>query len=389
MPVQDGRLTRRTWLSAPAALLWREGLEISTAIPSGNVVVESITGAAARIRQDLRDTEGDWFWWCFEVSGAAAGKVRFEFTGSDVIGTRGPAVSSDGGLNWRWLGRETVQGKSFTYEFDPMAARTRFAFAMPYTEAELRRFLRGRGTIQVEEHCRTNKGRTTERLRFGSGGKTARKVLLTARHHACECMASYALEGLVEAALDNRWLRENADFAVIPFMDKDGVEDGDQGKNRRPRDHNRDYDGESVPASVRANREWVPHWGNGSLAFALDMHCPWIRGENNEHIYFVGSSDGEIAKEMEIYSRILERVNRGPLPYKAAGNIAFGTAWNKPSNYAQGMSFAHWVRSLPGIRMGGTIEIPYANCGDADVTQSTARAFGHALAAALSEYLRK
>lgn len=104
----------------------------------------------------------------------------------------------------------------------------------------------------------------------------------------------------MEAALEDRWLRENADFVVIPFMDKDGVEEGDQGKNRRPRDHNRDYDGESVPASVRANREWVPHWGNGSLAFALDMHCPWIRGENNEHIYFVGSPDAEITKEMEI-----------------------------------------------------------------------------------------
>jgi len=384
----DG-LTRRAWLSAPAALLWREGVEISAAIPAGNVLVESIAGGTARIRQDLRDTEGDWFWWCFEVSGAGPGTLRFEFTGSDVIGTRGPAVSTDGGLNWRWLGREAVEGKSITYEFGPMAPRTRFAFAMPYTEAELLRFLRGRSAIRVEEQCRTNRGRTTERLRFGSGAKAARKVLLTARHHACECMASYSLEGLMEAALEDRWLRANADFAVIPFMDKDGVEEGDQGKNRRPRDHNRDYDGESVHASVRANREWVPQWSDGSLAFALDLHCPHIRGENNEHIYFVGSPDGGIAKEMDTYSRILERLNRGPLPYRAAGNIAFGTAWNKSSNYAQGASFAHWVRGIPGIRMGGTIEIPYANCGAVDVTQTTARAFGHALAAALREYLRR
>lgn len=62
-------------------------------------------------------------------------------------------------------------------------------------------------------------------------------------------------------------------------MDKDGVEDGDQGKNRLPHDHNRDYTGESIYASVRASRDFVPHWSVGRLKFALDMHCPYILGK--------------------------------------------------------------------------------------------------------------
>jgi hypothetical protein len=376
-------------LAAPVAV-WLQGgrVEIDASIPAGNIVVESIAAGDARIRQDLRDTEGDWFWWCFQVRGTGAEMMRFQFTGSDVIGTRGPAISTDHGLNWRWLGRGSVDGASFVHRFDPRIPATRFAFAMPYTESELRRFLRGRKGVRVEALCQTKRGRTAERLRLGSASPTAMKVLLTARHHCCECMASYAMEGLLEAALEDRWLSRNVAFAVIPFVDKDGVEDGDQGKNRRPRDHNRDYDGESVHATVRAIRDWVPEWGAGRLAFALDMHCPWIRGEHNEEIYFPGGEDPRNWGEISKFAGLLEKLNRGPLPYSTASNLPFGTAWNTAANHKQGMSFARWAAGLRGIRAAGTIEIPYANCDGVDVTAHSARAFGHSLAAALREYLR-
>ena len=72
-----------------------------------------------------------------------------------------------------------------------------------------------------------------------------RYLVLTARHHACESMASHVLEGILSGVLADddcgrRW-REGWQVVAAPFMDKDGVEDGDQGKNRRPHDHNRDY----------------------------------------------------------------------------------------------------------------------------------------------------
>jgi hypothetical protein len=379
-------LSRRAFLAAPLAA---PALTVDAGIPAGNIVVEGVAGDEVRVRQDLRDTEGDWFWWCFRARGAGNRAVRFQFTGSDVMGTRGPAVSTDGGWNWRWLGRGAVEGKGFTYRFDPKAAETQFAFAMPYTERNLRRFLKGRGGIRGETLCVTRKGRAAERLRFGAAGASAMKVLLTARHHCCECMASYALEGLMEAALDDRWLRSAVSFAAIPFVDKDGVEDGDQGKNRRPRDHNRDYDGESVHATVRALREWAPQWSGGRLAFALDLRCPWIRGDHNEDIYFPGGEDRRNWAEVSRFAALLEKGNRGPLPYATRNNLPFGTAWNTAANYKQGMSFARWAASLPGMRAAGTIEIPYANCGAVDVTAESARGLGHELARALREYLQR
>ena len=71
--------------------------------------------------------------------------------------------------------------------------------------------------------------------------KPRRKMLITCRHHCCEMMANYMVEGILEEALMNSSFRKMYEVSAVPFADKDGVMDGDQGKNRRPRDHARDY----------------------------------------------------------------------------------------------------------------------------------------------------
>ena len=51
-------------------------------LPAGNVVVEGISGDTVRLRQDLRDTAGEWFYWAFRVTGAAGRTLTFDFTRS-------------------------------------------------------------------------------------------------------------------------------------------------------------------------------------------------------------------------------------------------------------------------------------------------------------------
>jgi hypothetical protein len=174
---------------------------------------------------------------------------------------------------------------------------------------------------------------------------------------------------------------------VIPFVDKDGVEDGDQGKNRRPHDHNRDYINSSIYPSVRAIRNFVPQWSNRKLKVVIDLHCPYIRGEYNEVIYIVGSSDPTIWQQQQEFATILESVCEGQLPYLAKSSLPFGTAWNTASNYGQFKSCSRWAGEQPGVRLATTIEIPYANVGTTVVTADNARAFGHDLARALRRYL--
>lgn len=46
-------------------------LQIDADFPGGNVVVDGVAGDVVRLHPDLRDTEGNWFYWCCRVRGAA------------------------------------------------------------------------------------------------------------------------------------------------------------------------------------------------------------------------------------------------------------------------------------------------------------------------------
>ena len=231
-----------------------------------------------------------------------------------------------------------------------------------------------------------------EKVRIGCIQAEPRyRVLLTARHHCCEMMASYVLEGLVAKVLSNgeesQWLRDNVEFLVVPFVDKDGVEDGDQGKYREPRDHNRDYDGASVHEETAAIRDQIPSWAGGKLSMVIDLHCPWIRGEHNEWVYQVGSADARIWSRQQTFGRLLEAVEPNTLAYRQANDLPYGKAWNTASNYSQGVSFCRWAAKLPGDRFAGSFEIPYATANGTEVNAQSARQFGENMALAVRRYL--
>jgi len=374
-------------------------MKIDANYPGGNIAVKRIDGDTVHLSQELRDTKGWWFYWNFRVRGAPGRTLTFRFAGRNPIGVRGPAVTADGGKTWKWLGGRAVKadakGASFQYRFGDDAKAARFCFTVPYQDADLQRFLRKHADskhLVVRELCKTRKGRTVERLHVGKvSGRPVCRVLLTARHHCCETMAGYALEGALAAILDDtadgRWFRRNVEVLAVPFMDKDGVEDGDQGKNRKPRDHNRDYAGKSLYPSVAALRKLAAKWSGGRLKIAFDLHCPYIRGRHNEAIYMVGSRDKGIWAQQCAFAKILESVRTGPLPYKAGDNLPFGKGWNTGANFKSGKSFARWAGELKGIRLASTFEIPYANAAGKAVTADSARGFGADLIRAIRRYV--
>lgn len=375
-----------------------DSIQIDCAFPGGNIIVDDVqtrgNRVVATIRQDLRDTEGHWFYWYFRVRGAAETTVRFQFTDGKAIGVYGPAISLDGAATWTWLGAESVDGESFTYAFPSDAHDVRFSVGIPYVENDLARWLAARPAgphLAVDKLCDSEKGRAVERIRLGNlGGDAKHKVLVTCRHHCCEAVSSFVLEGLMDAVLaptpQGDWLRDNVEIWAIPFVDKDGVEDGDQGKNRRPHDHNRDYEA-GLYAPVRALRSQVPQWAAGRLRVALDLHCPYLNGISDETIYMVGSKPPAVWQEQMAFSQILHRLQSSPLPFDPKDNMPYGQGWNTDQNYRQGKSFGQWAGEIPGMRLTTTLEFPYANVSGKVVSANRARHFGRDVAAALQEYL--
>ena len=390
-------LTRRTLLTAipcTGALAAGGAWKMDAEIPGGNIIIDRIAADRAVLRPDLRDTEGDWFYWAFRVRGAQGRTVTFEFDDRPRLSALGPAISIDSGKTWRWLGAVSVSGSSFRYAFAPDHVDVRFSVTIPYFAADFARFAaayRNRPSLKVGTLAKSRKGRPVEVLHVGSNDAKY-LVVLTARHHACESLASYCQEGILTEVMseseEGQWLRNQVGWIVIPFMDKDGVEDGDQGKNRRPHDHNRDYNVESIYPSVRGLRKLVTERCAGKRTFALDIHCPYIRGKGHEEIHFVGGRNHEVWQEVLRFSSILEATQSGPLVYRAVNNMPFGTGWNNESNFKGGSkSFALWAAELPDVAFSATVELPYATAGGGTVDAASARAFGADLARTMKRYL--
>ena len=366
-------------------------MKIDSDFPGGNVVIEQIDGLSATLRPDLRDTVGEWFYWSIRVREAAGETVNFTFSRPNVIAARGPAASWDGGATWHWLGAGCLTENGFTSQIPSGTEDARFAMTIPYLQPHWERFLReigGAAAVETGVLCKSPAGREVEILRLGClGGEVKSRVLLTGRHHACETMASYTLEGVITEILAQPAWRAETEYLIVPFVDKDGVEAGDQGKNRRDRDHNRDFDGLSLYAETAALRELLPRWAGDRARVALDFHCPWIKYGNNETAYFVGNSDPAIWEQQQALFGEVERLAQGPIPFLAADGLPFGQGWNVAANYASGATFTQFAATLPGLRCVATLEIPYASAGGVEVNPETARALGRDIARGLAAYL--
>jgi len=367
-------------------------LALDENFPGGNIIIEDVANGAVRMRQRL-DGPAEWFYWQCRVQGAQGQRICFTMMGSRAIGTRGPAVSYDDGKTWQWLGHEVVDGKSFTVDFPTTATSVRLSFGMPYVESHWRRFiaqLQNADRLQAKTLCETPQGRPVEMLELPASNETRFGVVITCRHHCCEMMTNYTLEGVIHWLLntpEGEHLNSHSSFLIVPFVDKDGVENGDQGKNRPPHDHNRDYGGASIYATTRAIRQHVPEWARGKRLVGLDLHCPYISGPNNECTYLVGQPEAAIAREQLRFSELLEKHSTSHLPFHAQDFVPYGEGWNQAENFAQGLSFAHWFTGLPKVLLSTTIELPYATAHGEEVNADTARAFGGDLGKTLAHYL--
>ena len=366
---------------------------ITNRIPGGNIQVVSVEGHNIELDVEMRDSAGDWFYWCFKAVFPEKGTYCFHFIRANKVGTRGPAISLDGGRSWRWLCRERWNdGSSFRYECPEAGQEVIFCMGMQYLQRDWEAFLRefeGNSLLQPGTLCRSRKGRNVElvTIREGSPNHT---VLLTSRHHAGEMMATHALEGILRAVLADsefgREFRRTAALYAVPFVDKDGVEEGDQGKNRIPHDHARDYQDPGLYPETRALRRMIEE---RKIDFILDLHCPWIYGDWNEVSYMVGSGDAKMDRAMDRFGEILESYQVSCAPYFKKNNIAFGVDWNTEKNYTQGRSISQFAEKLPFIRFARSIEIPFANFGEITVDRGSMLRYGDSIAHAILTDLKE
>ena len=215
-----------------------DAVTINTSFPGGNVKVTAQTESSVNVEPDLRGGR-PWFYWHFEATSTKPGKVSFVFPEkvagfkNGAIGFQGPAVSSDTGKTWNWMGTDQVDGDSFFYVFKKANERVRFAVTIPYLQTNLDEFLKKNASnphLKTSVLTKSRNGRDVELLQIGKPGPEVKAMLVTGRHHAAETIASYVLEGFLQAAMSEsesaKEFRQKYVLFAVPFVDKDGVEEG-------------------------------------------------------------------------------------------------------------------------------------------------------------------
>jgi hypothetical protein len=205
--------------------------------------------------------------------------------------------------------------------------------------------------------------------------------VLTARHHACESTGNYVLEGVLTEFLGNPI--PNTKILCVPFMDYDGVVDGDQGKSRCPWDHNRDYsnDKQSIYKETLRIKEYVEQNG---CSYGFDFHSPWHVGGVN-HCAFVVQNSFEKLDKLNTFGVLFEKeITKQSFQYYHANDYPFKTGWNQG-----GATFANYMKLREENEIAFTLETAYFGAQDNIISQENMVEMGRCFARALAKYVQE
>ena len=335
---------------------------VSSDFTGGNIKVDRVEGDTVYISNELRDTDGDWFYWAFRVDGTAGLTLNFRFSTANRVGRFGPAVSRD------LPGTKPAPPEAFV----TFGREENRLFA---TICSTIRRGSGNSARKKLENPLTEKGRALPCVRFGDGDRV---ILLTARHHACESTGDYVLEGVIDGLLDD--MPRGCSVLAIPFVDLDGVIDGDQGKNRRPHDHNRDYTSSPIYESIR---RIISFADENDVRYTFDFHSPWHMGGDNDYV-FVSRSTAAMEIQNDRFSGFLMNAAKDKrLTYDVKHDVGPNDKWNDETS----PNSKNYFSKHNGTKLSITLETPYFGLSGSVISQDAMIELGRCFAKAVKKYI--
>jgi murein tripeptide amidase MpaA len=259
-------------------------IEICAAFDSGNIEVQSVSGAEAAltIRKDAGSDFHQWFH--FRVANAAGRELVLRLT--QLNQTAYPAgwpgynacVSEDREL---WTRADSTwdkdaDGGTLTIRYTPASDLAWFAYFAPYSMERHHDLVSEAAACEGVAHRTlgySHDGQPVDCLDMGDG---ERQVWLFARQHPGESMAEWWMEGALECLTDpadpvGRALRQKCALHVVPNCNPDGSCRGHLRTNAKGVNLNREWDNPTPEASpeVIAIRSAMDQSG---IDFAMDVH---------------------------------------------------------------------------------------------------------------------
>lgn len=359
-------------------------LKITKNVAGGNIEVLKIEGDDIYVLPEQRDTIPGihWFYWHFRVEGAQGHTLRFHMGPYPVVGYYGAAMRHAND-DWQWTGTPIEDYTGFTYTFGEDECDVEFCHDFHYPPERFMAFAQKIG-LQAETLVLAKDGSSIPMYRVGTGD---RYIFALSRHHACESTGTYMLEGFVDEYAKHPI--EGYQMIVIPFIDYEGVINGDQGKNRAPHDHNRDYLEVPIYPVIRKimhlAREYLPE-------YVFDFHSPWHFGDTNDALYAVRKytdhrKDPAEHAAFAAFGEYLERENADApeaVRYRQENDQALlDKEGEMPESFATTNTF---FMSLGSCRFVWTMEMPYFGGVSNAVSEKEMVQAGRRLTKALAKY---
>lgn len=363
--------------------------------PGANITLVSKRNGVVNLRPQADAGSDDYFYWNFEASSASTRTVTFRLDKGSFYGALlsplGVLCSTDGGKTWVRGGSVSSDLSSFTYSFE--AGQTvRFCDVLPYTATDWQQFAArwaSNGYVSFGTLCKSNGGADVPMMILGNA-EAENFIIYTSRHHCCETIGSYVLEGAIEWILKDAPAEflKNYCVYVVPMVDFDGVENGDQGKGRAPHDYNRDYleDDKVLYNAVRAIQNLTNEkLAEGkALAAYIDFHAPGsiTTGLGNHLSYPV--LEATMTAAIDRFAAILDQIENADT---SVDKLTYDPA-NKwvGSASADGVSKA-WFQEK-GAKLSVTVETSFDQTPHAHTPENTRR-WGGQISQALQEFLKQ
>lgn len=330
-------------------------MKISSDYPGGNITVNSINENIVHLQQEIRDTTSWWFYWNFCVENPQFEEIEFHFDDGEVVGRFGPACSDDG-INWTWCPPECfISNSSFKYKFKAGENKKYFAFSLPYQLKNFELFynkIKDDNIVKLSTLAISEQGRNIPIIKIGSSSN--KNIFITCRHHSCESVASYVVEGIILSLLgQNRKITKDFTFHIIPFVDIDGVENGDQGKDRNPHDHNRDYLENPI---YNVTKQLYKYTENMEVTAFIDLHCPWKWDRWNDIPHIYENKNEQIAEKFVKNLTMITKSLENTIKYDyMVFRMKAGEGYNKLEN----PNSKNYFENNKGALLSITIETPY------------------------------
>ncbi|MBH40461.1 MAG: hypothetical protein CL790_04455 [Chloroflexi bacterium] len=312
-------------------------------------------------------------WFGFRINGAKGKKITCiwertnEALGSGSLGAAVPVYRAFDNDPFKRIQASACEYQPehnrFVFDIPCESNEVHVYYCYPYGPTELDAFfssIQDSEFVRISTLTKSEGGRPSKLLEISDKrGKGKKQVWYTARAHSGEVTGSFVLEGIVRNILADPKILKKADFYFVPFVDTDGVWLGYYGKDREPRDFNRDYCLDPIRPEIDAILEAVRSKSSGRVDYSFDLHAPTPGGP----VYLVPPKLSIISedewKEFCKFAAILEEFSPEscPAPFSEFLKRGIGGAMNWTNANYDMTNTTFFYRAYGALSF--TLETPY------------------------------